>query len=247
MTLGLRLARVLGFIVALSPTVTRADIVADLSSHSIAITTGFTGASVVLFGAIDGPGDVVVIVRGPERDLTVWRKGKIAGIWANAESVTFTSVPTYYALAASKPPDETLSPAAAAFYRIGVANLKFAPKSNISPERARVFTDALITVQEKAGVYSPTHAKIAFLGDRLFRTTFNFPANIPTGVYLVQVYLVRDKDVVGAQTTPLIVSKVGVDAAVFDFAQSRSLTYGAIAVVMAVMAGWLASLPFRNA
>jgi hypothetical protein len=57
----------------------------------------------------------------------------------------------------------------------------------------------------------------------------------------------RDKDVVGAQTTPLIVSKVGVDAAVFEFARRRSLAYGAIAVMMAVMAGWLASLPFRNA
>ena len=102
-------------------------------------------------------------------------------------------------------------------------------------------------MQQRAGSVPTGHGKIAFLGERLFRTTFTFPANVPTGVYLVQVYLVRDKDVVGAQTTPLIVSKVGVDAAVSDFAHSRSLAYGAIAVVMAVMAGWLASLPFRNA
>ena len=40
-------------------------LVADLTSHLIAITTGFTGASVVLFGATDGPGDVIVAVRGP--------------------------------------------------------------------------------------------------------------------------------------------------------------------------------------
>lgn len=248
MTIRLRLACALALILGLSPAATRADnIVADLSRHSIAITTGFTGASVVLFGAIDGPGDVVVVVRGPERELTVWRKGKIAGIWANAESVTFASVPSYYAVAASKPVDEAVSPATAAFYRIGVANLKFVPKSNVSTDRVRLFTDALIGVQKTAGVFTPAQVKIAFLGDRLFRTTFNFPANIPTGVYLVQVYLVRDKDVVGAQTTPLIVSQVGVDAAVSDFAHSRSLAYGAIAVLMAVMAGWLASLPFRNA
>src|SRR5207247_3547044 len=56
----------------------RADaVVADLSSHLIAITTGFTGASVVLFGATDGPGDIIAVVRGPERDMTVWRKGKV--------------------------------------------------------------------------------------------------------------------------------------------------------------------------
>jgi uncharacterized protein (TIGR02186 family) len=246
-TISRRLARSLALVLGLSPIAAHADIVADLSSHSIAITTGFTGASVVLFGSLDGPGDVVVVVRGPEREETVWRKGKIAGIWANAEAVTFANVPSYYAVAASKPIEDAVSPTAAAFYKIGTTNLKFEPKSDVPPERARVFADALIAVQKDAGVYAPTHVKIAFLGERLFRTTFNFPANIPTGVYLVQVYLVRDKDVVGAQTTPLIVSKVGVDAAVFDFAHSRALAYGAIAVVMAVMAGWLASLPFRNA
>ena len=48
-------------------------LVADLTSHLIAITTGFTGASVVLFGAIDGPGDVAVVVRGPDREMTVRR------------------------------------------------------------------------------------------------------------------------------------------------------------------------------
>ena len=46
---------------------------------------------------------------------------------------------------------------------------------------------------------------------------------------------------------PLVVSKVGVDATVSEFARRWSLAYGAIAVVTAVMAGWLASLPFRNA
>ena len=60
-------------------------VVADLSSHLIAITTGFTGASVVLFGATDGRGDVIVVVRGPEREMTVWRKSRVAGIWVNAE------------------------------------------------------------------------------------------------------------------------------------------------------------------
>ena len=61
-------------------------IVADLSSHLIAISSSFTGTSVVLFGATDGPGDIVAVVRGPERDLTVWRKAKIAGIWANRQT-----------------------------------------------------------------------------------------------------------------------------------------------------------------
>jgi uncharacterized protein (TIGR02186 family) len=221
-------------------------IAADLSSHSIAITTGFTGASVVLFGALDAPGDVIAVVRGPERDVTIWRKGKIAGIWANRESVTFANLPSFYAVAASRPLDEIVPPSQAALYRIGVDSLKFEPRSDIPPDRSRLFADALIRVRQHAGVFPSAVGKIAFLGDRLFRTTFTFPATVPTGNYLVEIFLVHGKDVVGGQTTPLIVSKVGVDAAVFDFARQRSLAYGAIAVMTAVMAGWLASLPFRN-
>ena len=69
---------------------------------------------------------------------------------------------------------------------------------------------------------------------------------MPTGTYLVEIFLIRDRDVVAAQTTPLVVSKVGLDAAVFDFAIRQAAAYGAIAVLTAMLAGWLASLPFRG-
>src|SRR5207237_2222196 len=98
-------------------------VVADLSSHLIAITTGFTGASVVRFGATEGRGDIITVVRGPEREMTVWRKGKVAGIWVNAEAVVFGNVPSFYAVAASRPVDEIIAPGPAALYRIGTGNL----------------------------------------------------------------------------------------------------------------------------
>jgi uncharacterized protein (TIGR02186 family) len=221
-------------------------IVADLTSHLIAIGSGFTGDSVVLFGATDGPGDVIAVVRGPAREMTVWRKEKVAGIWVNAESVSFADVPSFYAVAASRPIEEILAPGAAELYRIGSANLKLAKNAYSGGESARRFADALVQQQRHAGLFSTTPFKISFLGQRLFRSTIAFPANVPTGTYLVQVYLVRDRDIVGGQTTPLVVSKVGVDAAVSDFASRDSAAYGAVAVLIALVAGWLASLPFRG-
>ncbi len=228
------------------PQARSAEIVADLTSHLIAIGSGFTGASVVLFGAIEGPADVIAVVRGPARDTTIWRKGKVAGIWVNAQSVTFNNVPSFYTVAASRPIDEVLAPNAAALYRIGTANLKLEVKPPETPETGRRFADALITEQQRAGLFGESPLKISFLDERLFRTTIAFPANVPTGSYLVEVFLVRDRDVVGGQTTPLVVSKVGLDAAVSDFATRQSAAYGAIAVVTALVAGWLASLPFRG-
>jgi len=221
-------------------------LVADLTSHLIAITTGFTGASVVLFGAIDSPGDVIVAVRGPEREMTVRRKSRVAGIWVNTQQVTFVNLPSFYAVAASRPIADILSPAAAAFYRLGIANLKLAASTPAPSVVVDAFRTALERTQQEAGLYVERMGKVDFLGERLFRTTITFPSNVPTGTYLVEVFLVRDRDIVSGQTTPLVVSRLGVDAAVFEFSTRQPGFYGAIAVLTAVVAGWLASLPFRG-
>ena len=222
-------------------------LVADLTNHLIAITTGFTGASVVLFGATDGPGDVAVVVQGPDREITVRRKSRIAGIWVNSREVMFANVPSFYFVAASRPLEEIISPATAAFYRLGVTNLEMRPEEMIPTQIVDEFVTALVRTQQRARLFPAAVSKVNFIGERLFRTTIDFPANVPTGTYLVQVFLVRDKDVVSGQTTPLVVSKVGLDADVFGFAGRQPALYGAIAVLTAMVAGWLASLPFRGA
>ena len=57
----------------------------------------------------------------------------------------------------------------------------------------------------------------------------------------------RNKAVINGQTRPLNASQAGIDADVYEFANHEALLYGIIAVAGAAMAGWLASLPFRNA
>jgi uncharacterized protein (TIGR02186 family) len=109
------------------------------------------------------------------------------------------------------------------------------------------FAAALIGTQQRAKLFPNSVGKVNFIGERLFRTTIEFPTNVPTGTYLVTVFLIRDKDVVSGQTTPLVVSKVGIDADVFGFAVRQPGLYGVVAVVTAMVAGWLASLPFRSA
>ena len=234
-------------LLAWGPPVRAEGLVADLTSHLIAITTGFTGASVVLFGATDGPGDIVVTVRGPDREFTVRRKSRVAGIWINTKEMNFARVPSFYAVAASRPIGEILPPATAAFYRLGVENLKLEADASVPSAATDVFRDALERKQRQAGLFVSRLGKVDFLGERLFRATISFPANVPTGTYLVEVLLVRDKDVVSGQTTPLVVSKVGVDAAVSEFSVRQPGFYGAIAVLTAMVAGWLASLPLRGA
>jgi uncharacterized protein (TIGR02186 family) len=220
---------------------------ADLTSHLIGITSGFTGTSVVLFGATDGPGDIVVVVRGPDRDIAVRRKRRVAGIWVNAKEEIFVGVPSFYGVASSRPLDQITTPSVLAFHQMGVENLRLQLwRGPLRPEDL-AFRAALIETQQDEGLFGKAPGKVDFLGERLFRTTLDFPSNVPVGTYLVEVFLIRNKIVVSGQTTPLIISKIGIDAEIYDFADRRGPLYGIVAVAAAMVAGWLASLPFRNA
>ena len=219
---------------------------ADLSDHLIGISTSFTGTSVVLFGATDGPGDVVAVIRGPARELVVRRKGRLGPIWINTRQVTFRDVPGFYAVASSRPVAEVAPQSVRALHQIGIDNLRM-PIAGGARADAAEFREALVRSQLEEGLFPTTVGSVNFLGERLFRSTIVFPANVPTGRYTVEVFLVRNGEVVSAQTTPLEVSKIGVDAQLFDFADRNAAIYGLVAVALAVVAGWAASLPFRSA
>ena len=222
-------------------------LVADLSDHLVAITTGFAGADVLLFGATDAEGDVVVIVRGPSREVVMHRKSRVLGIWVNTASMTFDRAPSFYAIATSRSLDQIANENVLARHEMGLENLKLdLPRAKASPNVAQVWREALLRNQERAGLYQTQVGRVSFLGNRLFRAAFDLPANVPTGTYQVQVYLLRDGRMVSAQTTPLIVSKVGLQAEVFDLAQNEGALYGVIAILIALMAGWLGNVAFKR-
>ncbi|HWE74645.1 MAG TPA: TIGR02186 family protein [Stellaceae bacterium] len=227
----------------------RADqpLLADLTGHLIAITTGFTGTSVVLFGATDGPGDIVAIVRGPERDSVVWQKRHLAGLWINGPNVTFANVPSYYAVFTNRKLDEIAPASAQAQSQIGIVNLRIDPRDpRTRQDETTTFRAALVAEQKRVHLFAEYPGSVAFLGDRLFRATLDFPANVPTGNYLVEVLLIRNGKVVSGQTTPLVIAETGIGADVSEFAENNAALYGLAAVMGAVLLGWLASLPFRD-
>lgn len=224
------------------------SLVADLSEHLIAITTAFVGTNVVLFGTSDGSGDIVVTVRGPRQNVVVRRKAPIAGIWVNRASVEFELVPAYYAVASSAPLDQIAAPDVLARHELGVEHLTLEPvdATDLEISQIKAFQDALIRNKQRQRLYSSTPSPVNFIGTNLFRTTLAFPANVGPGIYQVEVLEFEDGHVTDAQRSALVISKVGFEADVFDYAQHRSALYGLFAIVMAVALGWLGGVVFRR-
>jgi uncharacterized protein (TIGR02186 family) len=218
-------------------------LVTDLSTHLIAITSSFTGTELLVFGALDAEGDVIVAVRGPAGPVTIRKKEQVAGIWLNRRALRFDNVPAFYAVAANRPLDQIASPSLMARLQIGATNLRLVAEAG-SPSQVAEFRDALIRNKEHDGLYIPGAGTVTMLGTKLFRTGIELPANVPVGTYRAEVYLIRNDRVIAAQATPLFVDKQGVEQEIYDFAHQRPLLYGLAAVAMSLATGWGAGLLF---
>src|SRR5262249_25224409 len=89
-------------------------LIASISNHRVMVTSSFTGDELVLFGGIEpdatsrsrrGGYDLVVTVSGPRQSLVTYRKGRMLGIWVNADSRVFENAPSYYAVLSNRPLD----------------------------------------------------------------------------------------------------------------------------------------------
>lgn len=227
-----------------------ANFVADLSDRLIAITTAFSGTEVLLYGAVQDPGsEIAVIVRGPVQDVAVRRKSRVGPIWINTEEATYRNVPAFFAVAASEPLEELGDPATLARHELGVDHLRLQPQEadQLTTEEAASYREALIRNKQQAGLFIRTPGTVNFLGGTLFRTRIFFPTNVPPGIYQVQVLQFSDGYVTGAQTSTLEISKMGIEAELYDIAMQRPSLYGLAAILLALAAGWSANAMFRRA
>lgn len=224
----------------------------DLSSHLVAISAGFTGTEVVLFGTVspklgDGRSDIVVVVRGPDEPVTIRRKERIVGIWLNTKRVVFPAVPSFYQVVSSRPLSEIALPEVLVHNRIGVDTLPLVAETPLTEDEHAKFLGSVLGQQRAAGLYPANSVRLNFLGNGLFRTNLVFPANVPVGTFLVTLYVFREGQLVAEGTIPMLVSPIGVGATIVDLAYHRKLAYGIVAVALAALAGLGASMALRRA
>ena len=220
--------------------------VADISRDHIEITTSFSGTRLLLFGATDGVGDVVVVVRGPNRREVIRKKERIAGIWINRQSVTFDDVPGYYFQASTRPLSEIADKNILAKHRIGTTSLQLKPLAGSAPALANSYRSALLRLKQEHSLYLAPSSPIEITGGRLFRVELDFPSNVPTGNYGAEIYLFQKGRVVSISRKSLTVRKAGIEATIFKFAHQHSAIYGIFAIAVALLAGWLAGVIFRK-
>ncbi|MGE5267940.1 MAG: TIGR02186 family protein, partial [Deltaproteobacteria bacterium] len=139
---------------------------ADVSTRTIAVTSGYSGSEILVFGTIEnsrqpsaesGFYDVAVIVEGAPEPLMVRKKGRVGGLWVNTSTFNFNSVPSYYAVASTRPLEEFASPALLDDNGIGLDAVRMAPAADsavrVSSEDLIAFKDAVRRLKESAQLF----------------------------------------------------------------------------------------------
>jgi uncharacterized protein (TIGR02186 family) len=221
-------------------------IVADLSNYTISMDAGFNGTRLFVFGARGDSGDVVVVIRGENKNYIVRKKEEFAGMWINKDRMKFLDMPNFYAIASSKPLSEMEEEALFTQLGIGENSLSIAPTDLSKIARFNDFEAAFLDYQHEKKLYSEKPEPINFIEETLFKTTIDFSDNIPAGNYTAEIYLLSDGEVVGMQSTPITVVKSGIDAFIYNFAHNSPALYGIVAILLALSAGWGAGRLFEN-
>jgi uncharacterized protein (TIGR02186 family) len=232
---------------------------ADVSARNVAVTSSFNGTEIVIFGAVDnsqqpsaesGYYDVLIVVEGVPGRLVARHKNNVAGLWLNTSSATFDLVPSYYAMASTRPLEEIAPEEFRALHGIGFDHLRFTPAVGqaqaLSTEDLKEFRAAIIRLKKKQGLYVKDDYGVAFIGRSLFRASIELPANVTVGPFETRVYLFREEKLLSKYTVRLNLEREGLERHLHVFAFSYPTLYGLATVAIAVAAGLIASAAFRR-
>jgi len=233
-------------------------LVASLSTHRVLVTSSFTGTELVLFGTVerDGAGaarsggyDLVATVMGPRHTVVTRRKERVFGVWVNTQSRTFVEVPSYLAMLATRPLDAITNPDARRRLQLGFAHTVLPQRigtdiADVVPEDP--FRTAFLRQKVNHGLYVEGTNAVTFLTPTLFRASIPLPAEVPVGIYEVDVKLFGQGAMIARTSSAFEVVKVGFEQFVVVAARDYGVLYGIATAAMALMTGWLASVAFRR-
>ena len=232
-------------------------LVPDVSQRDIQIVYSFTGAELLLFGAIvyprgeipqqtGSPADIVVVVKGPVQSVLVREKAKVAGIWVNAHRMRYRSVPSFYAIASSRPIDKLVDDRTRAIYELGLDSLQLSPASGEVPEVQARFDAGLVDLKRRSGLFYEAPGAVEITDGVLYRARVTIPARVPVGRFTAETFLIRDGRVLAAAVKPIQIRKSGFERFVARAAEKSSVLYGLVAVALSVLFGWSAGAIWRR-
>ena len=224
------------------------NLVTDLSESTVEISSTFSGADILLFGAYDGQknDDIIVVVSGQKGNIKVDKKEKKFGIWMITESVKFSNVPKYYYIASNRKIEEITNKSEIKKRKLDFNNFKVMNSKIDYKKLDKEWYEALKRNMKKKQFWKIEENSIKLNKNTLFRKTLSLPSNVSTGMYNVKILHYRKGNLISQEESKIKIDKTGISANIYNVAQSFSAIYGIIAVIVALFFGWFTNFIFRR-
>ena len=224
-----------------------------LEPNLILIGASYNGTHVSLLGEAPRDAEVLVRLSGETGDDTFQEKGRVFGIlWMNKETITFHHIPKTYQIYSPAAVTEADLSSDPKWRRLGIGYNALKKEARLTPDTAdmdlqfneflKLKTEqGLYGVHEKAVTYQNTTK-----GKRSFQADLTIPCAVPQGAYTVTTFILKEGRILATDQRQLKIKETGLPAIISSLAFHHGVLYGILATVIAILAGLLTGLFFKQ-
>jgi hypothetical protein len=211
------------------------------------IGTFFSGGEVTISGEVPQGQEVILEIAGPTANQKFDIKGRVGPFWMTRGKADLNGAPSMYALLL--PGDEQWLQKAVAL-GLGLENLAKQMSIQAAENSSDELFNMFLELKKDEGLYVEEQDAVAYTsaenGLRRFSAVYHFPRSTAAGEYTIKATAVADGAKVAELSRSFHVGEVGFTRLVDDLATNRRLTYGILAVVIALFTGAVMGVIFKG-
>ena len=218
-----------------------------MSENNIEIKTDFNGREIIIFGLLKDNHDTLLTIKGPPSKMKIQKKDRYFGIWINNKQITYSKIPTLFFTSSTSNiseilPSSTLINEDLSFEKI-LKNKTF-DQNFIFKNDQNIWNENFVRIKKEQLFYQDFEMRI--FKDKLFQTSVFFPPNTIPGSYNVDIYYIKNKNIINKDQKKIIVKKTGIGNKIYNFANNNAATYGFFVIIFAILSGFIAATLFRR-
>ena len=215
---------------------------------------GFGGETIGFKGTLPQPETSIIVQVKSENNppLKLARQGKVVFFWMSVKQFELSHVPFLYKIFSSGNLADILTTNLNNELTIGYDALK----RNLSlklltgkpgDDDLNVVFDGFLKMKEKTGLYEVRENTIAINKENnSFTFDLHFSDRAVEGTYTITCWAIKDGVILGDTQATIAIEKAGLSQWLTFMAQHQGAVYGIMAVVIAIVVGFLAGFIFKG-
>jgi Putative transmembrane protein (Alph_Pro_TM) len=234
---------------ALAGSVRAESVTLQLTPDVVEISSFYQGRNVALTGTLPAGLDAVVEVMGPTTEEHLMRKGRRGPLWMNVGQIKVDGAPSIY-IVLTTAADLLGKGQSASSWGFPALLQHLSLSGDLQENEHALFKKQFLELKESQKLYAaaPGDLKLAPAGDGRQKITGKFwlPSNLKPDTYKVCLTTVREGQAVDRVCTDLPVQMVGFPAFSMTMAYQHAALYGLLAVLIAIVVGFIMGYLFKG-